>query len=456
MRKYAVVDIETSGGHVMTTRITEVSVLVFDGEKIIDEFTSLVNPECDIPPFITRLTGISNQTVEDAPVFEDIAENLVRILQGTTFVAHNVNFDYSIIQNELANVGYNFSMSKLCTVKLSRSHLPGLSSYGLGNLCERFGIPINGRHRARGDAEATVKLLALILEKCNGNLHLPKSVIEHIPAKLPATDIVNLPEGPGLLHLYDSNKNLLAAEHSKNLLQTFIKLVQDRRKRAVAFFYNDIAHVEFEETKTFIEAKIRAGSIQAEHRPMHMLRNRPVCWTINESPNIFGFAELSLVRSSTVFWNDLQFESKKSAVSFIFRKMVRYKIDPLYLLEKPGKILFDTKNYPSHACRSADEHVKKLSAAFDHIFDEKDFLIEIPTAIPNVTFGLVVQDYTYRGFTFIDSADNGQAAVELSGSVISDPNAAMNATILYDFLLNTKEYRKTSLNEGKAVRKKVI
>lgn len=167
---YAVVDIETSGGRAQVDKITEIAIYIHDGRRVVDEFTTLINPEVSIPPFITNLTGINNQMVANAPKFYEVAKKIVLLTEGKLFVAHNAQFDYGFIQAEFKRLGYDYQRNTLCTVKMSRKIIPGLKSYSLGNLCQSVGIPINNRHRAAGDALATIKLLDLLLEKTQGQL----------------------------------------------------------------------------------------------------------------------------------------------------------------------------------------------------------------------------------------------------------------------------------------------
>ena len=132
---YAIVDIETTGGYAAANGITEISIHVFDGQKVVERFESLVNPLMPIPTYIRVMTGITNEMVEDAPVFEEIADKVYNILHDKVFVAHNVNFDYSFIKSQLEACGYHLNTRKLCTVRLSRKLMPGYPSYSLGNLC---------------------------------------------------------------------------------------------------------------------------------------------------------------------------------------------------------------------------------------------------------------------------------------------------------------------------------
>ena len=161
-RIYSVVDIETTGGLKGGNRITEIGLVKVQHGKVIDTWTSLVNPERHIPGFITSLTGISDSMVRNAPVFSDIAKPLLDKLAGSIFVAHNVNFDYGFIKKECEMAGHFFKMPKMCTVVESRKAFKGLKSYSLGNLSTHFNLNLTSHHRALADATATAELLLLI------------------------------------------------------------------------------------------------------------------------------------------------------------------------------------------------------------------------------------------------------------------------------------------------------
>ena len=162
---FAIIDIETTGSNYKNSKITEVAIFQHNGQQITDSYSTLIHPEMDIPYFITRLTGISNEMVKEAPKFYEVGKKIVEMTAGRIFVAHNVSFDYNFIKEEYKRLGYEYNAKKLCTVQLSRKLLPGHRSYSLGKLCFDLGIEINGRHRAAGDALATVKLFEILLEK---------------------------------------------------------------------------------------------------------------------------------------------------------------------------------------------------------------------------------------------------------------------------------------------------
>lgn len=164
---YAVVDIEATGGNHIKGKIIEIAIYIYDGETIIDEFSTLINPETNIDWYVTKLTKITNAMVKDAPVFAEVAEHIANLVKGNIFVAHDVAFDYKFLKAELQKAGFDINEPKVCTIELSRKHLPNEDSYSLGKLCDSLQIPIppETRHRAGGDALATTKLLGILLSK---------------------------------------------------------------------------------------------------------------------------------------------------------------------------------------------------------------------------------------------------------------------------------------------------
>jgi DNA polymerase-3 subunit epsilon len=161
-RSYVVVDVETTGGRPEQDRIIEIAALKVQRGVVVDRCCYLLDPERRVPGFITRLTGITPQMLQQAPRFAQIAGELSAFLADSIFVAHNVNFDYGFVRAELQRCGYSLGPSKLCTVVQMRRCYPGLASYGLAALAAHFAIDLTSHHRAEADATATVALLALI------------------------------------------------------------------------------------------------------------------------------------------------------------------------------------------------------------------------------------------------------------------------------------------------------
>jgi DNA polymerase-3 subunit epsilon len=204
---YAIVDIETTGGSAAYHRMTEIAVVIHDGKEVVERFETLLNPERYIPPGITALTGITNEMVEGAPRFCEVAKRIYELTENKIFVAHNVNFDFSFLKSEFNSLGGQFQRKKLCTVRLSRKIIPGMHSYSLGNLCNQLGIDIYNRHRAGGDADATAKLLSLLLEKDESGFiqhSLTRNSREALmPPNLPKSEYDDLPDKGGVYYFHD-------------------------------------------------------------------------------------------------------------------------------------------------------------------------------------------------------------------------------------------------------------
>lgn len=162
---YVVVDVETTGGWASGDRITEIGAVKIRNHQVVEEWHSLINPQRSIPAKITQITGITNAMVRDAPVFAEIADSFMQFMGDGIFVAHNVNFDYGFISYEYERLERRFRFPKLCTVAGMRRRYPGHKSYGLGKLCEIYGIELETHHRALFDARATAHLLNLLNAK---------------------------------------------------------------------------------------------------------------------------------------------------------------------------------------------------------------------------------------------------------------------------------------------------
>lgn len=219
--EFAIVDIETTGGYASANGITEIAIYIHNGTEIVQHFETLINPVQIIPRYIQALTGITNEMVQDAPVFETAASKIFELLQGRIFVAHNVNFDYSFVKHHLDVNGYTLNSPKLCTVRLSKKVFPQLPSYSLGNLCRSLSIEIENRHRAGGDCLATVKLFEKILVT-GGLTHIEQALKrgsreQYLPLHLDKSEIDKLPYSPGVYYFHDQKGKIIYVGKAKNI-----------------------------------------------------------------------------------------------------------------------------------------------------------------------------------------------------------------------------------------------
>ncbi len=256
---YAIVDIETTGGYAAAHGITEIAVFIHDGEKVVEHFETLVNPHQSIPRYIQSLTGINDEMVASAPDFETVAGQLHALLNDNIFIAHNVNFDYSFVKHHLKAAGYELTAKKLCTVRLSKKVFPGLASYSLGNLCRSLQLPIDNRHRAGGDAQATVKLFEHCLAN-NGDLHISQmlkksSADQWLPMHLSREDILKLPVCPGVYYFLDAKDKVVyvgkAVNIRKRVSSHFTHNDPDRKRQ---HFLRTVRSLKFRECATELEA----------------------------------------------------------------------------------------------------------------------------------------------------------------------------------------------------------
>ncbi len=221
MQKFAIVDIETTGSYAGAHDITEIAIIIHDTQKVIDSFSTLINPEANVSPFVTRLTGITNEMLRGAPKFHEVAKQIWNMTDDAIFVAHSVNFDYTFIREAFKSLGADFRRKKLCTVRLSRKLFPGHTSYSLGNICSSLGIAIEDRHRAMGDAAATVKLFELCLSHDKeGIIHqaLKKNSKEALlPPNLSKEVFDSLPEKTGVYYFHDEKGKVIYVGKAINI-----------------------------------------------------------------------------------------------------------------------------------------------------------------------------------------------------------------------------------------------
>ena len=229
---YTIVDLEATGGKFNEESIIEIAIYKFDGVSITDQFISLVNPEKEIHPYVEKLTGISTKMLKTAPKFHEIAKRVIEITSDSVLVAHNAQFDYRILQLEFKRLGFDFSMKSICTVILSQELLPDQQSYKLGRLSRSLGIPIKDRHRASGDALATVELFKILLEKDVKQEIIRKSIVEFPGEKMDNIfkDVIdNLKENTGVFYIYNDKNELVYIDFSKDIKNKLIKLFTSKK-----------------------------------------------------------------------------------------------------------------------------------------------------------------------------------------------------------------------------------
>ena len=277
-RKYAILDVETTGGSARRERLTEIAIAIHDGEKIIDTFESLINPERTIPPFIQNLTGITDEMVEDAPYFYEIAKKIVEMTEGCIFVAHNVKFDYLFIRSEFERLGYSYQRRQLCTKQLSKKLFPEIGRYSLDRLIEYFNISVDIRHRAMADVQATVEVFDQLLhhdqqsnifnQLINNGIKLSK-----LPGSLTLEDLHNIPEASGIYYFFGENDHLLYVGKSKNIQKRVMQHFSKPTTKSLKFL-SRTHRIDYEVTGSEIAAILREDDVIKSTRPEYNVAQR--------------------------------------------------------------------------------------------------------------------------------------------------------------------------------------
>ncbi len=266
---YAIVDIETSGGKFNEEGITEIAIYKYDGDSVVDQLISLVNPEKKIQPFVVQLTGINDQMVQRAPKFHEIAKRIVEITQDCVLVAHNAQFDYRILKNCFHRLGYNYNRKTICTVELAKKLIPDQESYSLGKLVKSLGIPISNRHRADGDAIATLKLFKLLLNKDQelGLFHqLTKSEEHGLLSSKQMRFLDRLPNKQGYIKFFDKEDQLIYLLKNDNLykaLSNFFISESTLKKK----IYKSMRDIEFTTIDSNFMVDIQYANTLFKQRP---------------------------------------------------------------------------------------------------------------------------------------------------------------------------------------------
>ncbi len=271
---YSIIDIETTGGNKNTGRITEIAAYNHDGHKVVDSFSTLINPEMPIPPFIVNLTGITDEMVADAPKFEEIADELDRFTSNATFVAHNVNFDFGFIREEFRRLGREFKRKRLCTVQLSRETFPVLSSYSLGKITGQLGIELNGHHRAEADAKATIKLFEkIIARKQNTGLfevNFGLKDLSHIKSPYISLDVFkSIPDDCGIFKIYNSADELIFVKRSSQILTALSKKLQQNGTKNSKDLIKETYRLDWEITGSNLLAQILEAEQTLANNPRY-------------------------------------------------------------------------------------------------------------------------------------------------------------------------------------------
>ncbi len=411
---YAIIDIETTGVSYKNGKITEIAILIHDGTKIVDEFTTLINPEQKIPYRIQQLTGINDRMVEQAPKFYEVAKRIVEMTEDRIFVAHNVSFDYNFIRQEFKYLGYEFNCEKLCTVKLSRKLIPGRRSYGLGKLCNEMGIANPQRHRAYGDAVATASLFDLLLSI---DPHPAEISLQGLNSSLNPETIKDLPEETGVYYFLDEKKDIIYVGKSLNIKSRVMSHLTNSTTKRAFEMKNKVTEIDYEITGSELIALLLEAHEISTHMPLYNraqrrnMYNHGLFYRLNDEGYIcFRIGRLTDDESDAPLTT---FNSQMAAKNFLFSIA-----EELQLCQKLCG-LYTSKNscfqYKIKECHGAcigeenpetyNERAQKLIERF--LYKNENFLLIDKGRTDEECSVVHVENCRYLGFGFTEMDING-------------------------------------------------
>jgi DNA polymerase-3 subunit epsilon len=417
----------------------------------VDQFISLVNPEKPIQPFVVKLTGINNAMLRSAPKFYEVAKRIIEITDGCIVVAHNSSFDYRILRTEFTRLGYDFVRETLCTVELSKKLIPGQLSYSLGKLVRALGIPVTDRHRASGDAMATVKLFKMLLAK-----DLKKEIItELIKTEIKSglspklLDIVeSLPSKTGIYYIHNEKGDLIYIGKSKNIKKRINQHFTGTTGKCKKI-QREVFAVTFELTGSELIALLKESEEIKINKPIYNRAQRKSIfqWALYQEKDKNGYLNLKLQKADG---------RKKEITSFTSvqeGKNALFKITEKYNLCQKLTGLYDTQNgcfqLKIKECNGA---CLGIETPEDYNFRAEEFIHEMKFENDNMIIidrgrsleercAVLIENGIYKGYCFYDLNYQINNIEILKNIIISMQNNRDTRTIIKGYLRRNKVYK---------------
>jgi DNA polymerase-3 subunit epsilon len=455
---YCILDIETTGGQFNEEGITEIAIYKYDGHEVVDQFISLVNPEKEIQPFVVKLTGINNAMLRSAPKFYEVAKRIIEITQDCIVVAHNSSFDYRILRTEFTRLGYDFIRPTLCTVELSKKLIPGMESYSLGKLVRALGIPVTDRHRASGDALATVKLFKLLLAKDTEKEILISSIKAEIKSGLTPKllDIVeSLPYKTGIYYIHNEKGDLVYIGKSKNIKKRVNQHFTGKTNKCKKIQLEVFA-VTYEETGSELIALLKESEEIKINKPIYNRAQRKSIfqYALYEVLDDNGYLNLRLQKADGRKKEITAFTTLQEGKNALFRITEKYN-----LCQKLNG-LYETQN----GC--FQHKIKECNGACLGIESPKEYNQRVEDFINEMTFennnmiiidrgrkvdersAVLIENGIYKGYCFYDLNYQITNVEVLKNIIIPMQNNRDTRTIIQSYLRRNKVLKVMKFNQN--------
>ncbi|WP_179354085.1 exonuclease domain-containing protein [Winogradskyella vidalii] len=409
---YAILDIETTGGKYNEEGITEIAIYQFDGHNVTDQFISLVNPEREIQPFVVNLTGINSNMLKSAPKFYEVAKRIVEITEDCIIVAHNSSFDYRILKTEFKRLGFPFKRKTLCTVELSQQLIPDMPSYSLGKLTRSLGIPMSDRHRANGDAMATVKLFKMLLNKDLDKGIVKNAVKVEQKSKIATnlkTIIEELPSETGVYYIYNSEGEIIYIGKSNNIRKRIVQHFTgtNSKSRKIQKLVNTVT---YEKTGSELAALLKESAEIKKNKPIfnRALRRTIFTHALYSYTDSNGYINLFIDKSNREETPITTFSTRSSGKHFMFKMVENFnlcqKLTGLYNT-KTSCFKYDVKECQG-ACineENPEEYNKRVQSVIEkYSYENKNMLIVDKGRAIGEKSAFLIENGVFKGMGFFD------------------------------------------------------
>ncbi|MBA3756350.1 MAG: DNA polymerase III subunit epsilon [Nitrosomonas sp.] len=325
---YVLLDLETTGATPTQDRITEIGLIRYENGIEVGRWSTLINPEVSISPFIQRLTGITSDMVIKAPTFFEVRDTLLEWLDDAVLCAHNVRFDYGFLKNEFKRIGITFQKKLLCTVKLSRKLYPQHKGHGLDAIIKRFSLVCENRHRAMGDTEMMAAFINAAINQLGENT-VQEAVLallkqQAIPANLDYLQINTIPDTFGVYLFYGDSALLYVGKSISLRTRVLSHFHSDHNSAKGMRIAQEIKRIEYHITSGELGALLLESRLIKECQPIHnrqLRRERKLCaWQVSNDPNAKPI--LTLIYESDIDWNAMDnvygtFKTKRQALEIL-------------------------------------------------------------------------------------------------------------------------------------------
>ncbi|MCB0754712.1 MAG: GIY-YIG nuclease family protein [Flavobacteriales bacterium] len=449
LTQFAIVDIETTGT-IHDGKITEIAIIIHDGEKEIDRFTTLLNPQRPIDRYVVKLTGITDQMVADAPLFSEYADKIFDMTKDRVFVAHNVSFDYGFLKKEFAQLKMDFQRETLDTIDICRRIIPGLPSYSLGKLCNTLGIEMDSHHRALDDTAATATLFERLFKKDPTTVFSrikPDMPDVRIPPNLPASELDGLPTTTGIYYFYDGDDQILYVGKSVNIKKRVLSHFHPKEKKKWAELWKNVHSISYEETGSELVALLLESQEIKELQPPinHSQKRVAFRYGIFESKNEDGYLSLAIKRKDSQEEAPLlEIKNYHEGKRLLLRQAKKHELCQCLMgLHRLNGRCF---HYQIKNCRGTamgfeppEEYNKRINQAKNALGMTIDNTLVIGQGRSSEEYSLVqIEDGRYIGYGFIAKDDANQPLEDVLAHVRKQNDNPDTRTIIRNYLSKNK------------------